>query len=178
MAKTLPVVLTPVHDQETAINRPTTEQAKKKLIQNINHLGMLKAVGSIELVQINQYGVSIPDTGVWQICNGDEITNPYSPLRTDGLRERFTPDVTNRFIHCSTTTTDNSTGGSQLFNLNHAHGGTTQSYIPLPIHKVGDDGDERYANNSHAHAIFPDLNNSQNIDYPAGLQLAAYMKIA
>lgn len=176
MSKTLPLVLTPVHDEEVELHSPNTELLKKKLVHNINQYGMTNTIGMIATVQVNQVGVTVPDSGVWQLCDGSEITNPLSPLRTQGLVTRYTPTYSDRFFRFSNDTTTNNQGGSQSFDLEHNHGGVTgDTYVPA---LSGESGNERNNHILHNHSISSDLADATNIDYPAALLLAPYMKIA
>jgi len=178
MAKVLPPVATDILDEETAILATSSEQLKKKIIHNLNFYGMLHTIGSIANIQINQVGVSAPNSSIWQLCDGSEIVDPGSPLRTIGLTTRFTPDYDLKFLRIDDTVDENPVGGSDTFNLTHDHGGQTTGLTPVqPV--LGNTGSDRKNHDPfHEHGISDDLTSPIAIDSPAGYNLAPYMKIA
>lgn len=176
MAKIVPPVPTDVQDEETALSIPTNEETKRKIVHNLNFFGLLLPLGSVAMIQINQAGVTAPDSGVWQLCDGSEIVDPLSPLRSIGLTTRFTPDLDTRFLRGADTVTVNAQAGTQDFNTAHDHGGMTGASPPFV--NRGATGDERFVNVPHSHPITSDLADPVTVDFPSGFNMAAYMKIA
>ena len=118
---TTPPVYSPVHKEEVDYKNPTTEEAIKKIIANNNFLLDLSPIGTIIFINTNQYGGGQPNFALWQICDGSEITNPNSPIRSIGLNQRFTPNLKDRYLKGANASNLNPTGGSQLHNLAHGH---------------------------------------------------------
>lgn len=178
MPAVIPSVFTPVHDEEVASESSVTEQTVHKIIRNINFLGDLVPLGTIGVLNINQVGVSPIDGTVWQLCNGSEITNPQSPLRSLGLNTRFVPNINEQYIRNAGATTGNATGGSWDFPLGHNHGGNTGGRNPPSGNEYQEDeGDGvRRIGPDHNHSISSALG-TITIDYPQWLKVAAYMKV-
>lgn len=172
MAVTIPLVFTPTIDEEYVYNRPVHEDSLRKMAQNINLLGEMAKIGSIRQIQLNQIGVPAPDPTIWQLCDGEEITSPTSPLRTMGMVQRFTPDLRGRFVRGATNAISNSFGGSDAAATSHAHGGSTGN-VGGTI--KGEEGDEKAARKDHNHNIESNLNDSPN--NPTHQILAFYLKI-
>lgn len=171
MAVTIPVVFTPIPDAEVKSKRSVTEETIRKMIQNVNMLGKLALIGSVRAIQLNQAGVQAPDSTIWQLMNGTEITNPNSPLRSVGLTLRFTPNMTSRYVRGASTDSANSSGGAATVNLSHFHdtgaiGGETN----------GEEGEEKTARLVHTHPISADLSAAEPLEL-AHQRLAFYLKI-
>jgi hypothetical protein len=123
-----------------------------------------------------QIGGGTPDPNVWQFCDGSEITNPNSPIRSIGLNQRFTPDMRRKFPRVANNLTTNPIGGTWDHNLNHNHGGSTggPSAIGGGMDKKGD----RRRRDVHSHSIPAQYNNPTTIEKPAYITYNAYMKIS
>jgi len=176
MSLVLPPQYTDTHDEEVELTSPNTEQLKQKLVHNINYLGMLTAPGVIHLVQTNQIGVTIPDSGIWQQCDGSEITNPNSPLRSIGVENRFVPDIDERVIKASNFPSSTSTSGQYDFTGTHTH--TISARVPsTDLGLTGEFGDDRRIHvKTHTHPLGDDLQNF-TVNFPASFNLAAFMKV-
>lgn len=94
---TTPQQFTKTHKEEVFYENSINEETIKKIIYNNNWLLDLVPIGSIVYIQTNQIGGGTPDPNVWQFCDGSEIVNPNSPIRSIGLNQRFTPDMRSRF---------------------------------------------------------------------------------
>ena len=173
-----PAVFTPIHDEEASVEASFNEQTVKKIIRNINFLGDLVPLGTILTANINQVGAAPLDPNVWQLCDGSEITNSNSPLRTIGFIQNFVPNIDEKYIKAAPATTGNAQAGTWTFPVGHDHGGNTGDRNPSsPIAYEKDEGNGvRRIGGSHTHSIGSALGNI-NIDFPKWLKVAAYMKI-
>lgn len=178
MPAVTPVVFTPIHDEEANVQASFNEQTVKKIIRNINFLGQLVPLGTIHTVNINQVGVSPLDPNVWQLCDGSEITNSASPLRTIGFLQNFVPNIDEKYIKAAATTSGNGQSGTWDYPVGHSHGGNTGDRSPgSPIAYQEDEGDGvRRIGGGHTHSISGALG-TITIDHPQWLKVAAYMKI-
>ena len=172
---TTPQVFTSIHDEEVTNLVTCQEESLRKLIQDASYLADLGTLGTVVWHSENQPGVPTLDLTIWQRCDGTQITNPLSPLRTIGLSTRFTPDLRNRYPQCHDSAIGSDLGGTQTYNLQHSHGGATGVACP-PIF-VEADGDRRFSV-CHAHSIAEALSSPIVIDYPAYLHLSAFFKIS
>ena len=187
MPKVLPPTYTDIHDEEVALESPNSEHLKRKLVHNANNLGFLQPLGCIRLIQINQFGVTVPDSTVWQLCDGSEITNPLSPFRSIGITTHNVPNLGDAIAPWdgmylrseAQQQVQNTIGGDHLYNLDHDHGGSTINFSGYPIpFTFGESGDERRAAFTHEHIIDPDLADDYEILSPRGYNVAPYMKVA
>lgn len=170
-----PPIYTAMHQGEIKDGVPVHEQAMRKLVANFNFFGKLMPVGVIIFVQVNQVGVTVPDSNVWQLCDGSKITHPDSPIRSIGADEKFTPNLSGKYPRCANDQLANAVGGTQTFALAHDHNGITGQDFPLPpvLYQAG--GDRRHRTR-HQHPISSDLG-STTVDYPKYLKYVAYLKI-
>lgn len=172
---TVPPILTPMHDSEVRLSGPVHEELVRKIAQNLNFLGNLIPIGTIVFVEINKIGVTAPDESIWQLCDGSEITNASSPLRTVGLIQRFTPNLLGKHSRCSGDDSTNPTGGSYSYNFGHNHTGLTDINQPAPANAFEEDGPRRVGN-THVHGVSMDLT-SLTFDFPKAVKYVPYMKI-
>lgn len=96
-----PPIFTDMHQEEVKFERPVSEETIKKLIANINWMRELYTIGEIVYIHTDADNVDQPDYSYWQPCDGTEITNPNSPLKTDPLVpevKRYTPDLRNTYL--------------------------------------------------------------------------------
>lgn len=169
-----PPVYTPVHQEETAHLAPTAEEIIRKLIRNNNFLLDLAPIGTIIFVNINQQGGGQPNSNYWQICDGSEITNPNSPLRSIGLNLRYTPDFKDRYPCGADTTTVNNFGGTHTHMLQHQHTTGGANTDGGGLKKKG----SRNRRNPHGHILPTQYEEDGTlVEAPAYVYLVAYMKI-
>lgn len=173
---TIPDIFTEILDSEVGFERPCSEEVKRKIAQDLNFLSQLALIGSITPLALNQPGVSSPEPTVHQLCDGSEITNATSPLRTMGIDMRFTPDMRNRYLRGANagTVLGNELGGAATLNLAHAHGGFTGAFAHAILGEEGNDN--TVPANNHAHPISSDLSAMEPLE-PAHQQIAYYLKI-
>lgn len=169
-----PQQFTPVHNEEVKYEAPINEETLKKIVYNNNWLLDLVPVGSIVYLQTNQPGGGTPDPNVYQFCDGSEITNINSPLRSIGLNQRFTPDLRGRFPRGTSSATTNTKGGTWDHNLEHAHTTGLPSSAGGGLDKKGD----RRRRDQHTHVIYEQYDNPTTIETPAYIAYNAYMKIS
>lgn len=171
MAITIPVIFTPIQDAEVKYTRSVTEETVRKMVQDCNMLGKLSPIGSVRAIQINQTGVQAPDSTIFQLMDGSEITFPDSPLRSVGLTQRFTPDMTGLYVRGAPNPSANNIGGSATIDLSHTHSiGNVSGSIR------GEEGDEKTARVPHSHPLANDLASDESLEL-AHQRLAFYLKI-
>lgn len=172
-----PSQYTGVHEEEIVQNgnelQSFTEETYRKIGLNNNWLIDLRPVGTIAFININQAGGGPPDPNIWQECNGSEITNPNSPLRSIGVNQNFVPDLRDRYLRAAASTFGNTQAGSQEHNLQHNHAtGFPSSVGP----GMEDKGDRNYRV-PHTHSIAVQYNNPTVFNSPAYVHYIAYMKV-
>lgn len=179
MSVVIPDIFTGIHDEETAVEATVNEQTIKKIIRNSNFLGDLVPIGTIQMVNINQVGVAPLSPNVWQLCDGNEIVHPDSPLRTIGFNQNFTPNIDEKYVRNAPAVTGNSVGGSWTFALGHNHGGLTGARDPAVVVNYDNwtDDSANSAGLPHQHSIHTALGTDITIDYPQWFKVAAYLKI-
>lgn len=176
MAVIKPLIFTSIADAECDVNRPTSEEVVRKMIQNANMLGAMVPVGKINCVALNQLGVTVPNTDVWQLANGDQITHPSSPITTVNPVNRFTPNFVGVYFRGASSTTVNGIGGAATVSLEHNHGGFT-AFFGTPFIGEAEDEDEQPAyTTAHIHSISNDLSATEPLEL-AHQQVAVYLKI-
>jgi hypothetical protein len=131
---------------------------------NADYLSKIIPVGHIVPIMTNIPGVETPDSNVWQECDGSEITNVNSPLRSTGGSSRYTPNMVDRYIKVGTTAQSGNTGGSHSVSFSHNHGGWTGD------HESPADADPSTTlfnvAASHRHQILTDLAGPLNWEPP------------
>ncbi|MDZ4810775.1 MAG: hypothetical protein SGI96_21270 [Bacteroidota bacterium] len=179
MAQITPPIFTYIHDEETNYKISKSEELARKIIHDTNYMSGVLPLGQIMTANINQVGAIPINLNVWQLCDGSEIVNPASPLRSIGVNIRFTPNMPDTFMRGANTVTGNPTGGSQNFNLAHDHSGGTQGDDPSGLTAYQDDGDPgaRRYRESHGHGLGPPAIGNIVIDFPKWFKVAPYMKI-
>jgi hypothetical protein len=121
-------------------------------------------IGAIFPIMVNISGVDAPDPNIWQECDGSEITNENSPLRSTPSQPRFVPDLRDKYIRLTTQLGQVGTsGGVNQINLKHKHDVATwwsaegadpsQGSDPKPNTMFG-----------HSHGMSYDLVNDINIE--------------
>ncbi len=169
-----PVVISPIHNSETDYLSSINEETLHKLIANNNWLLDLRPIGSIVFINTNQAGASTPDSNVYQICDGSEITHPNSPIRSIGLNQRFTPDLRDKYPRGANSYVVNPIGGTWDHNVSHAHSTGGPSAIGGTIDTKGD----RRRRDFHTHSISSALASTLVVETPAYIVYNAYMKIS
>lgn len=176
MAATTPPIYTGIHEAEIVENNELqsfTEETLKKLGLNNNWLIDLRPIGSIIFANINQPGAEIPDKAIYQECDGSEIVEPNSPLRSIGVNTNFTPNLEDRYIRFADSLSGNIQEGSQEHSLQHSHTTGGPSSVGSGMQEKGD---RRYRV-SHNHAVATQYGDSTTFNSPAYVYMIAYMKI-
>ena len=141
-------------------------EVSSQLKDNIDLLSLVVPVGEITPIMVGITGVPTPDSNIWQECNGSEIVNENSPLRTIGNEQNFTPDLRERYIKVPIIFGQSGQIGglNNTFIFRHNHAGVTGA------HEAPEDGDpsndQRMAEPFHTHTIQFDFNFSINIEPP------------
>ena len=134
---------------------------------NIDFLQNVCAIGQIAPIMVDLPGVPDPDINYWQECNGSEITNENSPLRSLGENRHYTPDMRERFIMMVKPNSQDAgslAGENNTYAFKHHHGGYTGS--------VGSNSDSDHSHSareaafSHNHTIAFDFNYPVNVEPP------------
>ena len=136
------------------------------LKENIDSLSLVVPVGEVVAIMTGIPGVPTPDPNIWQECDGSEITNENSPLRTIGADQRFTPDMRERYIKVPAVFGNSGVAGglNDSFIFRHNHAGVTGAHIAP---EDGDpSNDQDMAAPSHAHSISYSFDFQMNIEPP------------
>lgn len=173
----IPSIFTEYESNEVELNGPIHEEIVQKLGANNNFLLDLLPIGTIMFFNNNQSQGAFLDTSVWQYCDGSEITNPNSPIRSLGIFQNFVPDFRDKYPRGANDETNNSTGGSFSHNLNHSH--------PIGVAGGGGGGldeddkgfDDQRWGPPHDHGLNTDLASPTVIIAPKYVYLNAYMKV-
>lgn len=172
-----PPIYTPTHVEETEFLQSITEELMRKLIHNNNFLQDLAPIGTIIFVNSNQLGGGQPNLSFWQICDGSEITNANSPIRSIGLNLRYTPQMKNLYPCGAQLLSTNPTYGTHTHNLQHGHSTGGASAEGDGLRKKG----SRNRRNPHGHTLAsqykPAGDGGTIVQAPAYVYLIAYMKI-
>lgn len=168
-----PPVFTPIHEEETNYLSPNSEEIIKKMIRNSNFLLDLAPVGTIIWINPNQLGGGQPSSRFWQICDGSEITDANSPLRSIGLELRYTPNLRNNYPCGTNNPTSNPSYGSHNHSLQHSHTTGGANTDGGGLKKKGN----RNRRNPHGHILATQYDEVTTIEAPAYVYLIAYMKI-
>jgi len=155
----------PIDDDKALFGIISSFELAGDLATNVVAMNLLIPLGEIVPILTGLPGVPTPDPNIFQVCDGGEITNPNSPLRTIGGVQRFVPDMRDRFIKVpSVFGQSGETGGVKEFNLAHDHGGRTGDFTS------GIDVDQSSAvpaaSAVHDHEIEEALSASFNIEPP------------
>lgn len=87
-----------VDDENSEFGDIVSQELAKDIADTVDYLVKSIPIGQISPIMTNITGVPTPDPNIWQLCNGSEITNVNSPLRSVGGLQRFTPDLQDKFI--------------------------------------------------------------------------------
>lgn len=137
-----------------------------ELKDNIDLLSLVVPIGEIVPIAVDIPGVPTPDPNIFQECNGLEITNENSPLRSIGDQIRFVPDMRERYVKIPITFGESGVAGglNDSYIFRHNHGGKTGT------HSAPEDGDpsssQRMAARVHDHAIDYDFDYPMNVEPP------------
>lgn len=172
MAITKAIIFTPIENAEVLFGRTVSEETIRKFIENSNMLAELAKIGSIVAINTAIPGVPSPNAQILQPANGSEILNGDSPLRSDLITQRYTPNLDGKFLRGAPDTVSNPTGGSTTVDLQHEHTVGIAGEGPI----VGEEGNDVPSGMpNHTHDMSPDLG-VQNLD-PYHIRIAHYLKI-
>lgn len=134
---------------------------------NTDFLQAVCAVGNVAPILTGLTGVPNPDPNIWQECNGSEITNENSPLRSLGASQHFTPDMRERYIMMVKPGGQSSGtlgGVNNTYAFQHNHGGYTGSVTSNSDSKHSHSA--REAAFSHNHTIANSFDYGVNAEPP------------
>jgi hypothetical protein len=142
---------------------------------NIDFMSSFCPIGEVIPILVGMPGVPDPDPNIFQECDGSEITNENSPLRSQGGSPRFTPNMIGRYIRVPVNfgLSGNSGGYNTTLQFKHSHGGRTDT--------VGTGGairsgfNKRHAR-SHSHEIKESFTTPVNVE-PRFYTVKFYMRI-
>ncbi len=145
--------------------------------KNLDFLRAVCAIGEIAPIMVNIPGVPLPNPDYFQECDGSEIVNENSPLRSLGLTQRFTPNMIDRYIIITPTggqTAGQAGGYNNTYAFKHNHSGYTGS--------VGSNSDSDHSHSareaafSHNHTIADAFPSPINVE-PPFYTVKFYMRI-
>lgn len=154
-----------------------SQELATQLKLNIDFLQSVCAIGQVAPIMTGIPGVPTPDPNYWQLCDGSEIINENSPLRTKGASQHFTPNMVDRFIMMvkpGGQASGTPGGENATYAFQHNHGGYTGS--------VGSNSDVDHSHNtreaafSHNHTINYSFNYPVNCE-PPFYTVKYYMRI-
>jgi hypothetical protein len=86
-------------------------------------------LGMVVPIMTNIPGVPAPDSNIWQECNGSEIVNENSPLRSVGASQYYTPNLIDSYVRVpSVFGLAGQVGGVNQFDFTHNHSGFTHDF--------------------------------------------------
>jgi len=153
-----------------------SQELAGELAQNIDAMNLLIPMGEVVPIVTGITGVPPVDANVFQECNGSEITNPNSPLRTIGGVQHFTPNMIDRYIKIPAVFGQSGQVGgvNETSAFNHDHLGVTGDFT------TGEDVDQssalREAAQVHNHPIAEAFPNPVNIE-PDFVTVKFFMRI-
>lgn len=136
------------------------------LKENIDLLSIAVPIGEIVPIMVGIPGVPTPDSNIWQECNGAEIINQNSPLRSIGDQQKFVPDMRNRYIKVPQIFGQSGLAGgiNESYIFRHNHGGITGA------HNAPEDGDSSNdqfrTTTRHTHTIAYSFDFAMNVEPP------------
>lgn len=145
--------------------------------KNLEFLRAVCAIGEVAPIMVNIPGVPLPNPNYFQECDGSEIINENSPLRSLGVTQHFTPDMRDRYIFVTKVGSQNAgtPGGSNTtYAFKHNHGGYTGSVASAEGSRGSNES--REAAWSHNHSIAYDFPNAINME-PPFYTVKFYMRI-
>jgi hypothetical protein len=145
---------------------------------NIDFMSAFCPVGSVAPIMVGLPGVPEPDPNIWQECNGLEIINPNSPLRSQGDSLRYTPNMINRYIRVPINFgfAGNPGGYNETLQFKHNHGGRTTTAGTGGDVKSGSFFGGRKHTRNHSHKINNSFPNPVNVE-PPFYTVKFYMRI-
>lgn len=143
--------------------------------ENIDFMSAFCPIGAVAPIMVGLPGVPVPDPNIWQECDGSEITNQNSPLRSQGNSLRFTPNMINRYIRVPTNfgLTGTLGGENATLKFKHNHGGQTNKVTTGGAIRSGHN--KRHAS-AHRHGIKTSFENPVNVE-PPYYTVKFYMRI-
>jgi hypothetical protein len=145
------------------------------LKQNMDFMSSFCPIGEVIPILTGMPGVPNPDPNIFQECDGSEITNENSPLRSQGGSPRFVPNMIGKYIRVPINfgLAGNSGGYNTTLQFKHDHGGRTNTVGVGGAIRSG--YNKRHAR-SHSHAINYSFPNPINVE-PRFYTVKFYMRI-
>ena len=173
MAVQTPASPIKLNDNQLDFGSTVAEATMKQIGQNVNQLIDSTPIGTIVAFAVNLNGVSLPNSDIWQLCDGSEITQADSPMRSQGIITNFTPDLTDRFIRGSSIGNQNQFAGADAFSTN-VNATTDVQSGPTRGTDNGGDGDSLEGAFAHAHNVSFNVSGDT---VPRHYTVAFYIKI-
>lgn len=150
-------------------------QLSTALKVNIDFMSAFCPVGNIVPILVGMTGVPTPDSNIWQECDGSEIVNENSPLRSQGGSPRYTPNMIDKYLRVPTNfgLSGNQGGVNATLVFKHNHGGTTNT---VSTGGDVDSGHNKRHTKNHSHKINTSFSNPINIE-PPFYTVKFYMRI-
>lgn len=151
-----------------------SQELATQIKNNVDYIQRSIPMGQIMPIMVGIPGVPAPNPDIWQECNGSEITNVNSPMRSTGNIQRFTPDMRSKYIRAVTVVGESgSSAGANAQNMAHSHGGMTGVHTTP---ENADSGSARNVSFGHAHPISSSLTTPIAME-PAYYTVKFFMKI-
>lgn len=167
---------TPIDDVYGEFGKIKSKELSAQLKTSIDLITEMIPAGQICPIMVNIPGVPAPDPNIWQECNGSEITNPNSPLRSLPGQPRYTPDLRDRFLRITKTLGQvGFTGGVNSYaGFGHRHTiGMHTNFLKV----VDTDADDQLSTAlNHNHAMSDALLSTYNFE-PLHRIVKFFMKI-
>lgn len=129
----------------------------------IDYIDDALPVGEVIPIMTNIPGVTV-NPKIWQECDGSEITDVDSPLRSLPSSPRFVPNLIDRYVKFPTIGLVGSSGGSNTkSDMGHSHNGFTGGH-DYPDNSNTDE--DHYPAGDHRHTIGSALTGTYNIEPP------------
>jgi hypothetical protein len=144
-----------------------SQELAQALKLNIDFFQNMCAIGQVAPILTGVAGVPLPDPNIWQLCDGSEIINENSPLRSLGATQHFTPNMIDRFqmmVKPGGQSAGTLGGENNTYAFKHNHGGYTGSVTSNSGSRHSHD--LREAAFSHNHTIGYDFNYPVNVEPP------------
>lgn len=126
------------------------------LLNNFSVLDALIPIGAIVPIMVNIPNVPQADGNIWQECDGSEITNENSPLRSIGGVTNFVPDMRDRYVKVPAAFgLAGGQGGVNQYDFTHNHSGYTEFHEAPAGMDRSDNANQ--ARQFHRHTVQTDL---------------------
>jgi len=153
-----------IEDEATGFGTLVSQELAGLILSSIDYLQKSIPIGMIAPIFTHITGVPTPDPNIWQVCDGSEITNINSPLRSVGGSTRLTPNLTGRYVRIlkSLGASGTTFGSNTTTAFAHDHTGFTGFHIaPDGADTISDAVN---TNPQHRHSLGAALTGAINVE--------------